>query len=238
MAKTPSAKPPLRAARLALVLLALLCGLPSAAGALVISEVMYDPVGGDANREWIEIFNDAGGPVDLSSYSLGWGIADYTAGSLALPSVTLNSGEYFLIGGPLSDPGNGSPDFSSPLTSLAVDLAPNLSNPFFFAAGVALFETGVTNPIHTVIYGPNNFFLVDENGVIGLPDVAWPVFPNPPPSSPAGTSLVWDGTSWSAGNGATPGAGSLVAVPEAGPAVLTLLGLVGLATAGKPRARR
>jgi hypothetical protein len=222
-----------RALGLGIVLAALVGLLPGAAAALVISEVMFDPTGADGDREWIEIFNDGPGAVDLSNYSLGWGVADYTAGSLALPSVTLSPGQYFLVGGPLSDAGNGSPDWTSPL-SLAVDLAPNLANPFFFAAGVGLFQTGVTNPIHTVIYGPANFFLVDENGVVGPPDVTWPLFGNPP----AGTSLVWNGTTWSAGNAPTPGGGSLVAVPEAGPAVLTLLGLVGLATAGSPRRRQ
>lgn len=41
-----------------------------AAAALQISEVMYDPDGTDAGREWVEIFNDGSAPVDLSEIFL------------------------------------------------------------------------------------------------------------------------------------------------------------------------
>jgi Lamin Tail Domain len=40
-------------------------------GAVLISEVLYNEVGGDTNGEWIEIFNTGPGTVDLSNYKVG-----------------------------------------------------------------------------------------------------------------------------------------------------------------------
>jgi Lamin Tail Domain len=195
------------------------------ASALVISEVMFNPSGPDDGREWIELFNDQSAAVDLSGYSLGWGGADYTFGTLALPSVLLAPGAYFVVGGPTSDAGNGSPTYD-----LAVDFNPDLQNPFIVADGIALFQTGSPNPIHVVIYGFFNFNnLVDESGLPGAVDVFFP--------GAAGTTLVWNGTSWSGGNAATPGTGTLLAVPETSSMGLTLLGLTGLAGLGTVRRR-
>lgn len=209
---------------LAAVALAILPGAQSALG-LVISEVMFNPTGADDGREWIELFNDSGSAVDLSGYSLGWGGADYTVGALALPSVTLAAGAYYVIGGPVSDAGNGNPSFD-----LVANFAPDLQNPFIVADGIALFDSGSPNPIHVVIYGLLNLSgLVDETGAPGAVDVAFP--------GAAGTTLVWNGTSWSGGSAASPGTGSLIAVPETGSAALTLLGLAGLARLGAPRRR-
>lgn len=208
---------------LAAIALALLPGAQSALG-LVISEVMFNPTGADDGREWIELFNDSGSAVDLSGYSLGWGGADYTFGTLVLPSFTLAPGAYYVIGGPVSDAGNGNPSYD-----LVANFGPDLQNPFIAADGIALFD-GSPNPIHVVIYGLFNLSgLVDETGAPGAVDVAFP--------GAAGTSLVWNGSTWSGGNAASPGTGSLIAVPETGSAALTLLGLAGLARLGAPRRR-
>jgi len=202
-----------------------LLGGAQGASALVISEVMFNPNGPDDGREWIELFNDSGSAVDLSDYSLGWGGTDYTFGTLALPSVMLASGAYYVIGGPVSNANNGNPTFD-----LVANFAPDLQNPAVFSDGIALYQTGVTNPIHVVIYG---FFnangLVDETGAPGAVDVPFP--------GAAGTTLVWNGTSWSGGNAASPGSGSLVVVPEVKPAMLMVLGLGGMAFLGTPRRR-
>jgi hypothetical protein len=210
----------------ALVALALvvLAGARSASG-LVISEVMFNPTGGDNAREWIELFNDSGSAVDLSSYSLGWGGADYAFGTLALPSVLLGPGSYYVIGGPTSDAGNGSPSYD-----LVANFAPDLQNPVVIADGIALFQSGSPNPIHVVLYGLLNLNgLVDETGAAGAVDVPFP--------GAAGTTLVWDGATWSGGNAPTPGGGNLVPIPEMDPVALTLLGLAGLAGLGSPRRR-
>jgi hypothetical protein len=210
---------------LAAVALALFAGVQSAPG-LVISEVMFNPTGADDAREWIELFNDSGSAVDLSDYSLGWGGADYTVGTQTLPNVMLAPGAYFVIGGPVSDAGNGNPSYD-----LVANFGPDLQNPILVADGIALFQTGFANPIHVVIYGLFNLSgLVDETGAPGAVDVAFP--------GAAGTSLVWNGASWSGGGAPSPGSGSLIAVPEAGTAMLTLIGLAGLARLGAPRSEK
>jgi hypothetical protein len=123
-----------RAAK-AVVLAVLLLVAAPAVDALMISEVMYNPSGGDNGREWVEFFNETEAPIDLASYSLGWGGADYSTGTAALAGI-IQAGQYFAIGGPTSDAGNG-----NPTTDLVVNFAPNIQNPFVCTAdGVALFD--------------------------------------------------------------------------------------------------
>ncbi len=55
--------------------------------AIYISEVMYDPLGSDTSREWIEIFNDTSGGVDITSWKFfesntNHSIASYSGGSI------------------------------------------------------------------------------------------------------------------------------------------------------------
>lgn len=50
-----------------LLIFALLAPL-SAHASLVISEIMYDLDGADSGREWVEITNDGGSPIDLTGY--------------------------------------------------------------------------------------------------------------------------------------------------------------------------
>ncbi len=45
-------------------------GLSSAGPSLIISEVLFNPIGSDAQREFIEIFNPNGVALDLSGYSI------------------------------------------------------------------------------------------------------------------------------------------------------------------------
>lgn len=60
--------------------------------ALVINEVMANPLGPEPAQEWVELANLSGAAVDLT----GWTIAD-SSGSDALPSVVLESDEVALI---------------------------------------------------------------------------------------------------------------------------------------------
>jgi beta-lactamase superfamily II metal-dependent hydrolase len=64
--------------------------------AVVISEVFYDTPGNDAKEEWIELYNNSGGSVDIS----GWTITDnngtgstYTIGN----NTTLAAGAYYTV---------------------------------------------------------------------------------------------------------------------------------------------
>ena len=69
-------------------------------GDLWVSEVMYNPTGwNDDGSEWVELFNAGSTDIDLSSYSLGWGGADYTTGVVQLLG-TIPAGQYFVVGGP------------------------------------------------------------------------------------------------------------------------------------------
>ncbi len=138
---------------------------------LVISEVMVNPSGADDQREWVELYNGTGAAIDLIGYSLGWGGANYTDGGTLPLSGMIASGATFVIGGPLSDAGNGNPTYDLP-----IDFDGNLQNGGFFADGVALFDVPVgsipaTDPIDAVIYGIFNFNgLIDETGLPGPVD--------------------------------------------------------------------
>jgi hypothetical protein len=194
---------------------------------------MYNPSGGDDGREWVELWNAGPVAIDLSNYSLGWGVVDYTSGVLQLAGTIL-PGQYFVVGGPGSDAGNGNPSYDQ-----VANFTPDLVNPFFFSAGVALFDvvaasvTPATVPVHAVIYGGifgNVFGLMDETGAPGAVDL--PV----PPFVPAGTSLEFDGAGWAPQGSPTPGSGNLVPEPE--PMLLLAIGLLGLAVQGRKRRPR
>ena len=66
--------------------------------ALQISEVMYDPDGTDAGREWVEIFNDGSSPVDLSEiFLLEANVKHKISAPLDGASLVLGAGSWALI---------------------------------------------------------------------------------------------------------------------------------------------
>jgi hypothetical protein len=199
-------------------------------GDLWVSEVMYNPTGfGDDGSEWVELYNAGSTPIDLSTYSLGWGGADYTIGVLQL-SGTILPGQYFVVGGPTTDAGNGNPTYDQ-----VANFTPDLENAIFASDGIALFDvaaasvTAATVPVHAVIYGGllgNINGLMDETGAPGAVDA---------PLVGGGTSVEFDGAGWAGQGAPSPGGGSLA--PEPTPTLLILLGLAGLAIKGTPRDR-
>ena len=130
---------------------------------LVISEVLYDPVGADTDREWIEIFNAGDTFVDLSNYSIG--VAGPTGGmgiyesTYQLSGITIGPKEAIVVGGSISDALNGSPVLaqSFSFTSPILDNADGTS-----AVGVAIFfeqATAITSssvPVDAVLWGGTN----------------------------------------------------------------------------------
>jgi len=148
--------------------------LPPPTPNLILSEVMYDPVGADDNLEWIELFNQGASPIVLDgNYSLGWGGSDYTYGVVDLTG-TVQPGESWVIGGPVSDGNNGAPYFDQ-----AVLLAPTVQNAGVTADGVALFAgpaSGISSssiPLDAVIYGgSNDSGLIDPSGTAPAPHVS------------------------------------------------------------------
>ena len=201
-----------------LSLLAAAVLLPGSARALMISEVMFNPVafpGSDDGLEWVELYNDSISAVDLANYSLGWGGADYTVGTLDLDGAgILASGAYIVIGSP------------------AFDFAPDLEDGFIFADGVALFDmdtaliTAATVPVDALVYA--SFFGFNANGLIdstGAPSAVLVTI------AASGESAARDAFGvWQASAAPTPGTGPLPPpVPEPATGLLVWLGLAGLA---------
>lgn len=128
-------------------------------------EVFYDTQGGENNEQWVKLFNPCDAEVDLADYSLGWGGANYTVGTMDL-SGTIAADECFIVGGPQSDGDN-----AFPTIDLAQDFNPDLEKSGGTADGVALFLgsagdiTTDTIPVDAVIYGGNNSSnLLDAEG--------------------------------------------------------------------------
>ena len=69
-----------------------------AAGGLSITEIMYDPLGTDTNREWIEVENDGSASLDLSGYFLLTdGLASSHHSLVAQGSSVIPAGGYAVI---------------------------------------------------------------------------------------------------------------------------------------------
>lgn len=192
---------------------------------LVISEVMFNPTGGDDRGEWVELYNGTDADIDLTGYSIGWGGADYTTGTLQL-SGAVGSGATYVVGGPLSDAENG-----NPIYDLALDFGPNLQNGGRFADGVALFDvpavsiTPATTPIDAVIYGILNLNgLIDESGTPGAIDY----FGFGVGFGAAGSSIELGDSGWLRQLAPTPGSASAL-TPEPGTAITLGMGLAMLA---------
>ncbi len=141
-------------------------------GQLLLTEVLYDATSSDDDHEWVELYNNTSGTIDLTDLCIGAGGSDYTSSMLDLTG-TVAAGETFVVGGPTSDANNGSPTFD-----LAIDFSPDLQNSGSIADGVALFNlrcaqvSGSTVPIDAVVYGASNTNgLLDETGAANSPDV-------------------------------------------------------------------
>jgi len=142
-------------------------------GAVILTEVMYDPTGSDGGWEWVELYNTTSTAIDLSGLSLGAGGGDYTKSIVQL-SGTIAPLSTFVVGGPNAGTGNGSPTYDQ-----VYDFSPDLQNSGTLADGVALFNvraafiTPTMVPIDAVVYGTSNDDgLIDETGTANAPEVA------------------------------------------------------------------
>lgn len=145
---------------------------PPACNPLLV-EVFYDPMSGENMEQWVKLYNACAADIDLGDYSLGWGGADYTFGTLDLVG-TIVAHDCFIVGGPLSIDDN-----AFPMLDQAEDFAPDLGKSGGDADGVALFFgaaasiEAATVPVDAVIYGANNTSnLLDANGDTPAPHVA------------------------------------------------------------------
>jgi hypothetical protein len=89
--------------------LAMLAGVSHARAALVISEVLFNEIGGDTDGEWYEIHNNGAATIDLSNYKIGdeetsgatsatEGMYQFPAGALIAPGavqiVAVNANQF------------------------------------------------------------------------------------------------------------------------------------------------
>jgi cytosine/adenosine deaminase-related metal-dependent hydrolase len=153
---------------------------------LLISELMYDPPGGDDELEWVKLYNGLESNVDVTGYKLAWGGTDYGYGHVFLSGV-IPAGGCFLVGGPKSDETNGVPIYDQ-----EYNFEPDIQNSGPIADAVALFVDDATM-IDSVIYGGENTnALVDKSGEAGAVDVG---------KAPKGSSLIRvDAQTWGYNN--------------------------------------
>jgi len=162
---------------------------------LVLSEVFYQPATGDMNGlQWIEIANTSDQELDLSTYSIGAGTADFMTTRVALP-MTIQPYGCIVVGGPESSPAN-----YSPVLNMAVDFSPDLPAGINSAAGIGLFATSsmstTARPIDAIVYGGSNTSLRGPDGQIA------PVWPS---SSPGGSLRRVTDSVWAKSSVPTPG---------------------------------
>jgi hypothetical protein len=165
---------------------------------LVISEVLYDLPGVDAEQEWVELYNGGARELNLAGFSIAYGGTSWTSGNYELMG-TLAAGDCVVVGGPASAAGNGNPQFI-----IARDFAPDIQNSGTRADGVAIFNlpaaevTANSVPIDTVLYGrENSSQLIGSDGqVLAEVDVG---------DSPASSSIERIGEVWSINPAPSPG---------------------------------
>ncbi len=113
------------------------------ADALVISEIMYDPQGTNDGRHWVEVFNDTGNPVDLTTWkffeaNVNHGIVLFQGGP------TLPEGGYAVIA---DNPVKFKADYE--YTGILYDSSFSLST---VGEVLSLKETKTSDPAYTVDY--------------------------------------------------------------------------------------
>jgi len=134
---------------------------------LILSEIFYNSTGTDDGNEWIEIYNNSDQAIDLSGYSIGYGGANYTIGTVQLQGTIAARG-CFVVGGPNVSAASWNPTYDQ-----TYNFQPNLENSGETSAadGIALFDvpaaqiTASKVPIDAVIYGgQNSSNLIDQTG--------------------------------------------------------------------------
>ncbi len=117
---------------------------------VVINELLPNPDGADAGKEYVELYNGAGRRVWLEGWRLQWGTQSFSSG-VTLGELELDVGAFLVIGGAEVD---------------AADVVANLTlgNATSNADGVRLVDCA-DGVVDTVIYGtPNTDGWVDDTG--------------------------------------------------------------------------
>jgi hypothetical protein len=82
---------------------------------LLISEVLYDPLGTEPNEEWIEIYNNTASPMEL----IDWTINDNVSTDVISPTVTIPVGGCLVIAASSEDFSTNYPDFTGDIVFVA-----------------------------------------------------------------------------------------------------------------------
>ncbi|MBT4350923.1 lamin tail domain-containing protein, partial [archaeon] len=79
-----------------LYLMTFLIFIPSVFSQIIISEIMYNPIGSDTNKEWIEIYNSGNSPIDMT----GWKFRENNVNhglNLYQESMTIQPNDFLII---------------------------------------------------------------------------------------------------------------------------------------------
>jgi hypothetical protein len=115
-----------------ILLVLLLLQSVASVNALIISEIMSNPIGDDGGREWIEIYNDGSDTVDISTLSISIKGGNYTSVTNLQGGVMLSKGGYAIISSVVSNNSKFLQDYST-YTGL------------LFKSSISLVNTGVTS---------------------------------------------------------------------------------------------
>ena len=91
---------------------------------VILTEIMYDPEGTDTGREWVEIYNDGDGDVDLSTVRLNENGINHTFKSFNTPTAILGAGKYAIVA---DNPEKFQLDYTN-YSDLLIDSAFSLNN--------------------------------------------------------------------------------------------------------------
>ena len=138
------------------------------AAKIMITEVLYDLPSGDADQEWVELFNAGDTFVNLQHYSIGFGGTVYANGKYQLGDIVIPPKGTVVVGGPISNATTGNPIYAQ---TDSFDATGGIQNGGTASDGVALFFAlaadvdATTVPIDNVVYsGTNTNNLLDEAG--------------------------------------------------------------------------
>jgi hypothetical protein len=81
---------------------------------VVLNEVLANPAGAEPAEEWVELYNDGAGPVDLSGFAL----EDAGGGRAVLPAATLDPNAFALVVSDAYAPDDGADPPPAPGTLL------------------------------------------------------------------------------------------------------------------------
>ena len=82
---------------------------------LLISEVLYDPLGTEPNEEWIEVFNNSASPMELTD----WTISDNLSTDVISPTTTIPAGGCMVIAASSEDFYANYPAFTGAIVFIA-----------------------------------------------------------------------------------------------------------------------